>query len=545
MASLAMSHRMELQRLSEQLSEEEVSSLRFLCRDELPTWASQPTAELLMSIYQKGGIGQLRAKLSALHRHDLLSRLSTYNAQMAAGDDSVRYGTVATSRTGSSFREFLVELNEEISNDELSSIKYCLQDDLPQNRLQNVNSLLELCHLLEEQGQLSSDNLSMLEQCFEIAERHDLKKKLNRFKLKSPAGSKRTADPATYMRMPSAERVYVNAHPASLPDRLMHSGAHNRQMNGCGRGVQMVEKSYNSGSSSVRGIAGPLMSQYPNACPHTSMRQPIPVHSSVVQASRDRPNATSSSILETDSYPMAQPLGVCLLVVNKQGLRNTDALYKDAENIRKAFSNLGFEVKIVHDLSGMDMRNLQSLCPFKKMHSCFVCFVLGKGTDSDINGTDGIPVSIEMLSMNFNGQHCPALVGKPKLFFILTVMVAGTFYGQSLQVDSSGGLHYDDYLETDGPGIPINADVLECKHVVEEDACSRKDKFEGTPFIKHLTICLSELWPMGHDLLEVLTEVNRRVSNCNQGLQQRPPKLSNTLRKRLILPQTQGSLKQI
>uniref|UniRef100_S4R4G9 Uncharacterized protein n=1 Tax=Petromyzon marinus TaxID=7757 RepID=S4R4G9_PETMA len=398
-----MSHRLELQRLSEQLSEEEVSSLRFLCRDELPTWASLPTAELLMALFQAFhpmltilGISQVDPalfKISILI--PMCEQILTKKVHIL-GLNTTRDGTVAACR------EFLVELNEGISNDELSSIKYCLQDDLPQNRLNNVNSLLELCHLLEEQGQLSSDNLSMLEQCFEIAERHDLKKKLNRFKLKSPA-----------------------------------------------------------------------------------------------------------------------------------------------DNIRTAFSNLGFEIMIFHDLSSMDLRNLQSFCPFKKMHSCFVCFVLGKGTDSDINGTDGIPVSIEMLSMNFNGQHCPALVGKPKLFFILTVMVAGTLYGQSLQVDSSGGVHYDDYLEADGPGIPINADVLECKHVVEEEACSRKDKSDGTPFIKHLTKCLSELWPMGHDLLEVLTEVNRRVSVCNQGLQQRPPKLSNTMRKRLILPQTQGSLKQI
>jgi Caspase domain len=51
---------------------------------------------------------------------------------------------------------------------------------------------------------------------------------------------------------------------------------------------------------------------------------------------------------------------------------------------------------------------------------CFVLFILSHGENGQICGTDGQRVSIEDVKTYFDGEHCRALLTKPKLFFIQT-----------------------------------------------------------------------------------------------------------------------------
>ena len=49
---------------------------------------------------------------------------------------------------------------------------------------------------------------------------------------------------------------------------------------------------------------------------------------------------------------------------------------------------------------------------------CFICIICSHGTREGIYGTDGKILKIEDVTRFFNGHHCPALIEKPKLFFI-------------------------------------------------------------------------------------------------------------------------------
>jgi len=48
----------------------------------------------------------------------------------------------------------------------------------------------------------------------------------------------------------------------------------------------------------------------------------------------------------------------------------------------------------------------------------FVMFVLSHGEDGHFYALNGAKISIEKVIANFDGSNCPALLGKPKLFFI-------------------------------------------------------------------------------------------------------------------------------
>ena len=83
----------------------------------------------------------------------------------------------------------------------------------------------------------------------------------------------------------------------------------------------------------------------------------------------------------------------------------------------------------------------------------FVCCVLSHGEENVVLGVDRKPLTISDITSAFNGEHCPALLGKPKVFFIQACQ------GHSLQP----GLAVDDdiYQRTMKEDyFPIEADFL-------------------------------------------------------------------------------------
>ena len=124
------------------------------------------------------------------------------------------------------------------------------------------------------------------------------------------------------------------------------------------------------------------------------------------------------------SYPMtSQPHGLCLIVnnVDFMNLRRRGGSDRDAEKLKSLFSYLQYQVKVLRNLTGKQLR--ESLFDFAKLRnhkaadSTVVC-LLSHGLEGQIYGVDGILVSITDLLAMFNGYHAKALIGKPKLFFI-------------------------------------------------------------------------------------------------------------------------------
>ena len=58
----------------------------------------------------------------------------------------------------------------------------------------------------------------------------------------------------------------------------------------------------------------------------------------------------------------------------------------------------------------------------------FVVFLMSHGCNGFIFGRDGDKLSIDSLVDMFDGTHCPALRGKPKLFFIQACQGSKTLF---------------------------------------------------------------------------------------------------------------------
>ena len=64
----------------------------------------------------------------------------------------------------------------------------------------------------------------------------------------------------------------------------------------------------------------------------------------------------------------------------------------------------------------LNLRELSKLnhAPF----DCLVVAILSHGVDGGIYGTDEQLVKVEDVVKYFDGQNCPTMAGKPKLFFL-------------------------------------------------------------------------------------------------------------------------------
>jgi len=61
---------------------------------------------------------------------------------------------------------------------------------------------------------------------------------------------------------------------------------------------------------------------------------------------------------------------------------------------------------------------MEQKCQEHKDADMFVMFVLSHGEDGHFYAMNGKTISIDKVIAYFDGKHCPALLGKPKLFFV-------------------------------------------------------------------------------------------------------------------------------
>ncbi|CAL8346704.1 unnamed protein product [Merluccius merluccius] len=260
-----------------------------------------------------------------------------------------------------------------------------------------------------------------------------------------------------------------------------------------------------------------------------------------------------------DPYPLSsQPTGLCVIINNEyfqNGTRRTGT-EKDSENLAAVFTWLGFLVLMCKDQtkSGMaqvmkhlaalkDLTTLQQykleewsdgkftpLSALPRHGDAFVCCVLSHGDRGAVTGVDGERLPIEDITSAFDGQHCPGLLQKPKVFFIQACQ------GNSLQL----GVAVDDLApdeEKDGPQvvlIPVDADFLVAMATVEKYKAVR-DTENGSWFIQSLCKQLKEGCPRNDDLLTTLTRVNREVSRQEYLNYKQMPQPKYTLTKKLVL----------
>nr|AUO38750.1 caspase-8 [Gadus macrocephalus] len=280
--------------------------------------------------------------------------------------------------------------------------------------------------------------------------------------------------------------------------------------------------------------------------------------------SEDAPESHKSQKTE-DKYPLtSKPTGLCVIINNENFCdpkKKRSGTEKDAESLADVFSWLGFQVLMCKDQTASDiaqvtkllapLKDLAGLQTFKleewsdgrftplrvlpQHGDAFVCCVLSHGEEKVVLGVDGKKRPISEITSAFNGEHCSALLGKPKVFFIQACQ------GHSLQPRYVADDLTFEMQEQDTPQlvfIPAEADFLVAMATVEKYQAVRHT-VNGSWFIQSLCEQLREGCPRGEDIMQILYRVNDDVSQKEivgklGVMTQMPETQKVTLRRRLV-----------
>ena len=93
----------------------------------------------------------------------------------------------------------------------------------------------------------------------------------------------------------------------------------------------------------------------------------------------------------------------------------------DVDNLKRLWEEFGFTVKMNVNSTTADKIYTyldEVASEIDTNSSCFVCCIMTHGNMGEILCSDGKPLDIKYVTNLFKEDKCPALVGKPKLFFI-------------------------------------------------------------------------------------------------------------------------------
>lgn len=231
-----------------------------------------------------------------------------------------------------------------------------------------------------------------------------------------------------------------------------------------------------------------------------------------------------------DHYKLnTNPRGVCVII---------DCVGHDGELLEQTFRSLHFTVLLHRWLSVSDsMTALRALLvnPLLAESDVFVCCVISRGTTIHLLATDAqcSGLHMEALRRMFTPEQCPALAGKPKLFFIQRYSVPEYQYAHSSYS------HCDDDLETDGVPrlslVPTDADVFWSHCWTDERQIQQKH--HHSYYLQALREALHRGQKRKSNLLDMHTEVNAAIYEHNMRNPSEPYHidLKTTLRKNLYL----------
>lgn len=261
----------------------------------------------------------------------------------------------------------------------------------------------------------------------------------------------------------------------------------------------------------------------------------------------------------------ASPCGICLIINNVDfdpdcDLKDRKGSDIDCDKMEKRFKALNFEVIAKRNLKYKRIRHeMASLA--KRDHSaydCCVVIILSHGTEANhnrfpgaVHGVDGPAVPVQSITNYLNGQNCPSLQGKPKLFFIQACGGGEKDTGFEVSPDeaepSMGGI--DDQMDA----IPISSssdslstsDELDARATLPTPSdilvsystfpgyVSWRDTQAGSWYVENLDRVLEEN-AATDDLVTMLMMVNDAVSQISaKGLYKQMPGSFNFLRKLL------------
>ncbi|XP_021053725.1 caspase-8 [Mus pahari] len=468
--------------IAEELGSEDLAALKFLCLDYIPH-KKQETIKDALVLFQRlqekgmledGNLSFLKELLFLISRWDLL-----INSLNCTREEMVRELQVLGKAQVSAYRVTLFKLSEEVSESELRSFKFLLNNEIPRCKLEDDLSLLEIFIEMEKRIMLAENNLEILKSiCGQV----------NRSLLWKIEDYERSS---TERRMSLEGREEL---PVSDLDEMC---------------LNMQE-----------------------IC--DSPREQEPRISDKVYQMKNKPRGYCLIINNNDFSKAREDIPHLRNMKDRKG---TDC---DKEALSETFKELHFEIVSYDDCPANEIHEIlgayQSIN--HKDKDCFICCILSHGDKGIIYGTDGKEASIYDLTSYFTGSKCPSLAGKPKIFFIQACQ--GNNFQKGVP-DESGLEQQHSTLEVDSSShknyIPDEADFLLGMATVK-NCVSYRDPVNGTWYIQSLCQSLRERCPQGDDILSILTGVNYDVSNKddrrNKGKQM--PQPTFTLRKKLFFP---------
>uniref|UniRef100_A0A669Q517 CASP8 and FADD-like apoptosis regulator n=1 Tax=Phasianus colchicus TaxID=9054 RepID=A0A669Q517_PHACC len=167
-----------IHQIEEELDKEEDEMMIFLCRDLAPDLATAGLRELLLALNE-------RDKLSLLGLSELLYRVKRFDLLrriLKTEKTTVEANLSRNPRLVPDYRVLMVEINENLEKEEVSSLVFLLRDFAPRMKMSKDKSFLRLVIELEKLNLVAPNQLDLIENCFRNIHRIDLIKKIEKYK---------------------------------------------------------------------------------------------------------------------------------------------------------------------------------------------------------------------------------------------------------------------------------------------------------------------------------------------------------------------------
>ncbi|XP_042351205.1 CASP8 and FADD-like apoptosis regulator [Plectropomus leopardus] len=371
------------------------------------------------------------------------------------------------------FRVLMANINEDMADEDLNSVKFLLSSTLPREKIEKAKSFLDVIIELEKLDIVSPERVNFVEGCLRDIGRVDLAKKVTAYKMS-------VSTSAGHSSQQQRHRA-----PGPFPSP---ASSHSIQQTRQAQSLHMATE-----------------------------KIPMPVY-------REQNYQT-----QLDCYKFnTNPRGVCVII---------DCVGIDGDMLEQTFKALHFNVVlhkwlsvdgILSTLNGIKEReNLEG--------DGFVCCIISRGTANHLLGTDlyGAGLHLDYVRRLFTADKCPILAGKPKLFFIQSYSdpepcARMEHRDEDLETDGCDGLSRCDF-------IPRDADIF-WSHCWTDERQLEQGHHRSI-YLKALTDALCRGQMRKTRLLDVHTEVNgaiyehmKRDSGENYQID-----LKHTLRKDLYL----------
>ncbi|XP_041119727.1 caspase-8-like [Polyodon spathula] len=481
-----MDFQVQLHKIEQALCKNETEALAFLCRDIIDTDLSKVASASHLFTKLKN-MDLLEAEDDFIVA-ELLYRIRQFYLLKIMGSSKERVEKELPQKGRiSNYRQLLYDLSEDITREDLKSVKFLLQDTLPRCRLEDDMTMLKLLIEMEKEDLLDRSNLETLEKVLQIIS-PSLVKKISKYKNENEGGS----------------------------DKIMRR-----------RGATARDERQAQEHSCLTGCA-PRFSASGTLKHKVYLEKENPLR----DGNRAKPRRMAEmGILgiKSDNVCAHRDKHTC-------GLQLSTFSVSDALNI--VFQWLGFDTVCLNDLTKnkilKEISQYQNITDHKD-RDCFVCCILSHGEKGKIYGTDGRTVLISEITKPFSGKNCHHLIGKPKVFFIQACQGKEEQSSVPIEADSYTPEIEEDAMVLDS--IPEDADFLVGMATVE-NYVSYRDTSKGTWYIQSLCQSLLDLVPRREDLLAILTKVNMAVSQKTDKLRikKQIPQPAFSLRKKLVFP---------